>query len=314
MIIENEVLEEGAKVNANGDIPRMYRESEYQLALPNELQPLPNRTNIFKKIGWVFQGLWHTFRPSQFRRHLSKEHCKYVVRRYGMPTVCVGALLYWLTMYTPFERKNVAAQAEATTQIKASWLPTAAPTEANVATAEVPLAKIPNATQSSKSGALIAQLQGVSAAKQEAFLARFGKVAQDEMQKFGVPASITLAFAIAYTQFGSSSLATTHHNYFAIQCNENQFTIGVSGKTTAEFNPDFCFAHFENAWSSFRTHSQILVSEPYRELAEVAKNDYWVWALGLERLGYRQHDASFSAESLREIIETFGLQRFDALP
>jgi flagellum-specific peptidoglycan hydrolase FlgJ len=193
-------------------------------------------------------------------------------------------------------------------------LPSAAATPANEAISAPALAKIPNPSQSSKSTALIAQLQGISKEKQTAFLDRFGKVAQDEMQKFGIPASITLAFAIAYTQFGSSSLATTHHNYFAIQCDESQVSVGISGKTTPEYNPDFCFSHFDNAWSSFRTHSQILATEPYRELAQVAQNDYWVWALGLERLGYRQHDANFSAESLREIIETFGLQRFDNLP
>ena len=314
MITAHEVLEEGAKTNSNGDIPRMYRESEFQLALPNELQPVANKSNLFKKISHAFQGLWHTFRPSQFRRHFSKENCKYVVRRYGMPTVTVGALLYWLTMYAPFERKNDVPKAEETVEMSASLLPTPTASAApNTATAP-PMAKIPNPTQSSKSTALIAQLQGVSKANQEAFLLRFGKVAQDEMQKFGVPASITLAFAIAYTQFGSNTLAKTHHNYFAIQCDESVVGIGVSGKTTAEYNPDFCFAHFDNAWSSFRTHSQILANEPYRELAEIAKNDYWVWALGLERLGYRQHDANFSAESLREIIETFGLQRFDILP
>jgi flagellum-specific peptidoglycan hydrolase FlgJ len=344
MTIEQVELDSPLPPNRNGEMPRMYPKPEYPLAIPNNIQA--GKANFFKKISLAFQGLWHTFRPSQFRRHLTLANAKYLFRRYSFAFLATAGFLYWLQSTTPFAREN--AKAEIMTEniaenirennAVAGWLnlsaastaaKTTAPIDEAAPTAEAEatqtdivsptpaLAKIPNPTisnqQTKKSSALLSALAKIPVATQTAFLKRFVKVAQDEMQKFGVPASITLAFAIAYSEFGGNSLAQTHNNFFAVQCDENKITIGVSGKTTPEYNPNFCFMHFENAWSSFRTHSLILASEPYQELAKIANGDYKVWAIGLERLGYRQHDASFSAESLREIIEAFDLQRFDAI-
>ena len=348
MTIEQVELDSPLPPNRNGEMPRMYPKPEYPLAIPSHIQA--GKANFFKKIGLAFQGLWHTFRPSQFRRHLTLANAKYLLRRYSFVFLTTAGFLYWLQSTTPFARENAKTEtmtentAENLTENNAvaGWLnlsaasaaaKTSAPIDEGIdeaaPTAEVvatqtdivspapALAKIPNPTisnqQTKKSSALLSSLAKIPVATQTAFLKRFAKVAQDDMQKFGVPASITLAFAIAYSEFGGNSLAQIHNNFFAIQCDENKATIGVSGKTTPEYNPNFCFMHFENAWSSFRTHSLILAGEPYQELAKVANGDYKVWAIGLERLGYRQHDASFSAESLREIIEAFDLQRFDAI-
>lgn len=329
MTIEQVELDSPLPPNRNGEMPRMYPKSEYPLAIPNNIQA--GKADFFKKIGLAFQGLWHTFRPSQFRRHLTLANAKYLLRRYSFAFLATAGFLYWLQSTTPFARENAKAEimtentAENLTENNAvaGWLNLSAAsaevvaTQTEIVSPAPALAKIPNPTisnqQTKQSSALLSSLAKIPVATQTAFLKRFAKVAQDEMEKFGVPASITLAFAIAYSEFGGNSLAQIHNNFFAVQCDENKATIGVSGKTTAEYNPNFCFMHFENAWSSFRSHSLILAGEPYQELAKIANGDYKVWAIGLERLGYRQHDASFSAESLREIIEAFDLQRFDAI-
>jgi flagellum-specific peptidoglycan hydrolase FlgJ len=340
MTIEQIELDSPLPPNKNGEMPRMYPKPEYPLAIPNQIQA--GKAHFFKKIGLAFQGLWHNFRPSQFRRHLTLANAKYLFRRYSFAFLAAATFLYWLQSAAPFARENTATETmtenideninnSTENNAVAGWGNLSAflsATKTTVPAAEVEpiaeivnpapeLAKIPNPTvstpQNHKSSALLLALHKIPAATQAAFLKRFAKVAQDEMQKFGVPASITLAFAIAYSEFGGNSLAQTHHNFFAVQCDENTATIGVAGKTTAEYNPNFCFMHFENAWSSFRTHSLILAGESYQELANIANGDYKVWAIGLERLGYRQHDDSFSAESLREIIEAFDLQRFDAI-
>ena len=52
------------------------------------------------------------------------------------------------------------------------------------------------------------------AKKQIAYVKRFAKVAQEEMQKFNIPASITLAQGLIETNAGQSPLATKNNNHF----------------------------------------------------------------------------------------------------
>ena len=56
------------------------------------------------------------------------------------------------------------------------------------------------------------------AKKQIAYVKRFAKVAQEEMQKFNIPASITLAQGLIETNAGQSPLATKNNNHFGIKC------------------------------------------------------------------------------------------------
>ena len=50
----------------------------------------------------------------------------------------------------------------------------------------------------------------------EAFIRRFSNVAQAEQEKFGVPASITLAGAMLFGQAGETPLAKDYQNFFAL--------------------------------------------------------------------------------------------------
>jgi len=52
----------------------------------------------------------------------------------------------------------------------------------------------------------------------EAYIERFAKVAQVEMDKFGIPASIKLAQGLLESNAGKSRLAAEHFNHFGLKC------------------------------------------------------------------------------------------------
>jgi len=54
--------------------------------------------------------------------------------------------------------------------------------------------------------------------KQAAYVKRFYKVAQTEMKKYGIPASITLAQGLIESNAGESRLSRKNNNHFGMKC------------------------------------------------------------------------------------------------
>ncbi|TAF54192.1 MAG: hypothetical protein EAZ62_03785, partial [Sphingobacteriia bacterium] len=52
----------------------------------------------------------------------------------------------------------------------------------------------------------------------QAYVAQYKNIAQEEMRRTGVPASITLAQAIVESQSGTSPLVKRSNNHFGIKC------------------------------------------------------------------------------------------------
>ena len=144
-------------------------------------------------------------------------------------------------------------------------------------------------------------LRTVDEDRQLQFLERFAKVAISEQQKYGVPASLTLANALLHSHGGTRDMATAGNNYFALECDAATTDYGTyqSG----------CYQHFNNAWSSFRAHSKYVTTGRFADMRQLAPTDYKAWAIGLERIGYSQEPELASA--LVSLIERFQLQELD---
>lgn len=136
----------------------------------------------------------------------------------------------------------------------------------------------------------------------EAFIRRFSNVAQAEQDKFGVPASITLAGALLFGQAGEAAEAKSHQNFFALGCAD-----GWSGPTARVGGR--CYRSYENAWTSFRDHSLYITSDRYALMTQFSETDYRRWAAGLEELGFNNTDDL--AEQLLRTIDRYQLFRFD---
>jgi hypothetical protein len=139
------------------------------------------------------------------------------------------------------------------------------------------------------------------------YIQRFSKVAVDEMYRYGVPASISLAQAIIESRCGNSTLSRNNNNHFGVKCFSKNCTEGHCTNHNDDNHKDF-FRNFDSAWQSWRMHSELLSTGKYKKLADHG-TDYRKWAAGLEICGYAS-DKTYS-EKLVSVIEKYDLHQFD---
>lgn len=139
------------------------------------------------------------------------------------------------------------------------------------------------------------------------YIERFSKIAIGEMEKFGIPASISLAQGLIESRAGTSKLAVNNNNHFGIKCFSRHCAKGHCTNFTDDTHKDF-FRKFKSPWESWRAHSQLLASGRYAKLQKYGR-DYRKWAYGLKSIGYAT-DRTY-AEKLIGIIERFDLHQYD---
>lgn len=142
---------------------------------------------------------------------------------------------------------------------------------------------------------------------QETYIDKYSKLAVEEMQRSGVPASITLAQGLLESDSGLSPLAVKANNHFGIKCHKD-WKGGTMYKDDDKKNE--CFRAYPSVEMSFRDHSDFLrYSDRYKPLFELRSNDYKAWAKGLKKAGYAT-DPAYPAKLCRT-IEKYKLSRFD---
>lgn len=139
------------------------------------------------------------------------------------------------------------------------------------------------------------------------YITRFSKIAVQEMKKYGIPASISLAQGLIESRYGTSKLAVNNNNHFGMKCFSKNCRKGHCSNYSDDHHKDF-FRIFKNPWESWRAHSLMLANGRYTRLKKYGKN-YRQWAHGLEQLGYAT-DRTY-AEKLIGVIERYDLHRFD---
>ncbi|MEM8909405.1 MAG: glucosaminidase domain-containing protein [Bacteroidota bacterium] len=144
--------------------------------------------------------------------------------------------------------------------------------------------------------------------KQRAYVKRFAHVAQSEMRKYGVPASIKLAQGLIESNAGESALSNRNNKHFGMNCFSRNCKKGHCSNFTDDSHKDF-FRIYKSPWESYRAHSKMLNSDRYRHLFKLEKTDYKAWAKGLKKAGYAT-DKRY-AEKLINIIEELQLYKFD---
>lgn len=144
--------------------------------------------------------------------------------------------------------------------------------------------------------------------KQLAYIKRFAHVAQSEMDKYGIPASITLAQGLLESNVGESRLSVKNNNHFGMKCFSKSCKKGHCSNFTDDSHKDF-FRKYQTAWESYRAHSLMLRGKRYRHLLKLPKTDYKGWARGLKKAGYAT-DKRY-AEKLINLIEDLSLQEYD---
>jgi flagellum-specific peptidoglycan hydrolase FlgJ len=140
------------------------------------------------------------------------------------------------------------------------------------------------------------------------YIERFSPIAVEEMKKYGVPASITLAQGLLESNVGDSKLAVRNNNHFGIKCFSTNCVKGHCSNYTDDSHKDF-FRIYKSDWESYRAHSKFLQRPRYKHLKKYGSKDYQKWAHGLKKAGYAT-DKKY-AYKLIDIVKKLNLDRFD---
>ncbi|MBC7743989.1 MAG: glucosaminidase domain-containing protein [Flavobacterium sp.] len=140
----------------------------------------------------------------------------------------------------------------------------------------------------------------------EVYIKTFKDIAIVEMNKSGIPASITLAQGLLESGSGNSSLAREANNHFGIKCN-----LEWKGPTILrdDDNRNDCFRVYKTPQESFKDHTEFLKRKRYAFLFELDKNDYQGWARGLKDAGYATNPKY--PELLISLVERYNLDQYD---
>jgi len=141
----------------------------------------------------------------------------------------------------------------------------------------------------------------------EDYIKKYSALAISEMERTGVPASITLAQGLLESGAGRSTLATKANNHFGIKCHKSWRGEKVYHDDDA---PQECFRSYPKAEDSFKDHSDFLrYYDRYKFLFDLDITDYKGWCYGLKKAGYATDPAY--ATKLIDLIEKYDLGRFD---
>lgn len=140
----------------------------------------------------------------------------------------------------------------------------------------------------------------------ELYIYNYAQIAQEEMQLYGIPASITIAQGILESGSGSGNLTMKSNNHFGIKCN------GWQGEKVYHDDDEAqeCFRKYNDPKNSFRDHSLFLFERSrYNFLFDYKSDDYKSWARGLRRAGYAT-DPRYP-QKLISLIERYQLYEYD---
>ena len=141
----------------------------------------------------------------------------------------------------------------------------------------------------------------------EDYIKKYRELAVDEMKKYHIPASITLAQGLLESGAGQSTLARKSNNHFGIKCGSDW-----NGKTVSHDDDarGECFRAYKHPKQSYEDHSKFLAGRPrYASLFKLKITDYKGWARGLKKAGYATNPRY--ADQLIDIIELYDLYKYD---
>ncbi len=138
------------------------------------------------------------------------------------------------------------------------------------------------------------------------YVDQYSQAAIDQMHKYKIPASITLAQALLESGAGKSFLAVNANNHFGIK-------VGVNWSGPYVLRDDDRkgekFRKYKNVSESYEDHSLFLQQPRYKSLFNLDPLDYKAWARGLKACGYATNPVY--ADRLITIIETYDLSQYD---
>lgn len=136
------------------------------------------------------------------------------------------------------------------------------------------------------------------------FFETYAPLAIEQQQKYGIPASVTLAQMALESGWGEGRAIKEGNNAFCVKGSYNSQYVLISDNAKNEK-----FRKYDTLAQSFDDHSRLLMKDRYRQ---APGSDYKVWTAGIQKGGYAYPPDGY-AEKLNNLIESNNLQRFDVM-
>ena len=148
--------------------------------------------------------------------------------------------------------------------------------------------------------------------RNQEYVNQYAEYAMEQMRRYGIPASVTLAQGICESSNGRSELSQKGNNHFGIKATNSWIKEGGQYLVYTDDKPDEKFCKYENVGESYEHHSKFLVeNKRYANLFQLSPDDYKGWTKGLQSAGYASSKAY--ASTLNNIIESNKLQKYDQM-
>ena len=148
--------------------------------------------------------------------------------------------------------------------------------------------------------------------KNQQYAEKYAAEAMEQMKRYGIPASVTLAQGILESSNGQSELSQLGNNHFGVKASGSWLKNGGDYLVYTDDKPNEKFCKYATVGDSYEHHSKILKnSSRYSQCFKLSPDDYKGWTKGIERGGYATNGGY--AASLQKIIEANGLQKYDQL-
>lgn len=161
----------------------------------------------------------------------------------------------------------------------------------------------------------------LSQTRQE-FIEKYAPVAMEQMKRYGIPASVTLAQAAVESGDGHSYLAENANNFFGVKGSFN----GQYEMRTDDHHYPEKFKKYDNVMQSFEDHSKVLNASRYTRnngwyssalqngsLANLSSKDYndklVSYVQGVKKGGYATHPGY--VKMLTDTINLYDLEKYD---
>lgn len=139
------------------------------------------------------------------------------------------------------------------------------------------------------------------------YIDQYAEYAMEQMRRYGIPASVTLAQGIIESANGKSTLAETANNHFGVKGTFNGAYVVAN-----DDKPNEKFKKYDNVGQSYEDHSKVLMASHYQKyVSSLSPDDYKGWAAGIKKGGYAT-DSNY-VSTIVGVIEGNNLQKYDQM-
>lgn len=148
--------------------------------------------------------------------------------------------------------------------------------------------------------------------KSSDYVDKYAEAAMEQMRRYGIPASVTLAQGILESASGQSELSRRGNNHFGIKATSSWLNAGGRYLVYTDDRPNEKFCQYASVSDSYEHHSLFLKGNSrYSKLFKLSPDDYVGWTKGLQQAGYAT-SKSYAA-SLKSVIKSNGLDKYDQM-